>query len=254
MTAAGLAIAVPFAAVAVPVVAVGVPLKIVFARRAKNNFHTKMNDAIQQKEWKKVKQLIEKYKQGPYDQEYLRGITFPEKMKLRKTDLSEADLSYTSFQKTDLTKSDFRRTKLQGANFKDSRLKQCNFSSAKCVGASFANSDLRYADFYNADLRGTNFRNADLRSAMFWRDRTNLAGADLRGAKIDAKTLVDIYQNNPSVRLDWGQQVKIGLHQYKENVAKPEIKKYIEGKYKKITRRLGSQVYLSSPSAPRMDS
>ena len=111
---------------------------------------------------------------------------------LWKSDLSKANLSYTSFVRTNLQEANLNETNLEratlaGAFLEEATLKKANLSyanlrKADLSGANFSGADLSGANLFEANLSGTQFRGANLERANL--ARAILDGTDLTGANL----------------------------------------------------------------------
>ena len=93
--------------------------------------------------------------------------------RVRKVDLSKADLSGFNLREIDLGGTDLSEANLTGAY-----LKEVNLRGANLEKTNLEEADLRGANLEGINLRGANLKGANLR-------RANLEGADLREANLD---------------------------------------------------------------------
>jgi len=149
----------------------------------------------------------ESFNQKKWDDTALRKCEF-EASKFAACDLSNFDLSDTTF-----IDCSFKECNLSGVKLKNTVLRNCSFEQCKMLGLHFDHCntfifkvdfqncqlnmssffgvslgqtvwnscDLREADFGSAQMQETNLSNCDLEGAIF--EQTNLKSADLRMAK-----------------------------------------------------------------------
>jgi uncharacterized protein YjbI with pentapeptide repeats len=125
-----------------------------------------------------------------------------QKLDLRNTDISGADLTGANLQRADLRGASLQRAdltsinlyaanlegaKLRGSVFYEANLQQTNLSTANLCGANLnkanlSEANLRSANLSGASLRGTNLSNANLYKADL--HQASLKVANLSGAKL----------------------------------------------------------------------
>lgn len=103
---------------------------------------------------------------------------------LHEVELDFAECNGANLSDSDVTKSSFQETKLRGAcidraKFNGATLFKADLRGASLEGASFADAELIKADLRDTSLRGTDLSNAKP-GVLPWQ----LAGADLTGAKL----------------------------------------------------------------------
>jgi len=120
---------------------------------------------------------------------------------LEGADIKRAHLENTKLRFAHLEDADFSRAYLEGADLTGAHLKNARFCSARLENADFASAQLEGADFRRADLQSASFDGAFIlasltedkdaniiRGKLSERKKTNLQGADFRGACFDEKT------------------------------------------------------------------
>ncbi|HEY9036300.1 MAG TPA: pentapeptide repeat-containing protein [Pseudomonadales bacterium] len=123
-------------------------------------------------------------------------------------DLSNSNLSKSTFLHAKVEKSSFKDSILDDADFSNATFKECNFNSASMRGVNFYNSDMTDSSFIGstidnanmenavlagADLQGTVFINVNLKGAKLgqsrefgeWAKVTDLRGTDFSKSNLD---------------------------------------------------------------------
>lgn len=100
-----------------------------------------------------------------------------QKLDLRYTDISGADLYKANLQRADLRKADLCGADLREANLSEADLEDANLSGAMLGEANLQSSNLHTANLCGANLNRTLVSKANLRAA-------NLSGASLRAADL----------------------------------------------------------------------
>ncbi len=103
-------------------------------------------------------------------------------------DLEEANLQGARLTSLDFRNASFRSASLQGAHLSWAQVQEANLSKAQMQGAQFREAQMQGADLTDAKMQGAKFsraqmQGADLREAQM-DDRTDLRGANLRGAAL----------------------------------------------------------------------
>jgi uncharacterized protein YjbI with pentapeptide repeats len=104
--------------------------------------------------------------------EILKGCCL-DKLDLSDRNLSEIDLTGTSFVGANMNNIKLRKTILKGSKFNNANLQNSDLFCAQLHNANFSKSDLTGANLSNTDLTKANLSNA------------NLTGADLSEAKLE---------------------------------------------------------------------
>lgn len=119
-----------------------------------------------------------------------------ESANLAKADLAEADLAGVRLRKADMTHANLRAASLVGADLESADLISANLSVANLTNAKLLDADLRYtyartANFTDANLSGATMRGTNLALANL--TRSYLFGVDLVRAYLRWATLTDAY-------------------------------------------------------------
>lgn len=83
---------------------------------------------------------------------------------------------------------DLKKDALAGANLSNANLSYSSFGQLRMWSANLSGAVLRGAEFGSSDLWRADLRNTDLRNLSLGFDHADLDGANLRGAKTDAST------------------------------------------------------------------
>jgi len=167
---------------------------------------------------------------------------------LSEANLRFADLSYANLRNTDLSRADLRDSNLKGVTFRET----C-FCGAFLSGQNLHSCDLRYLDFKNADLTECNLIDANLNGsnltgAKLWESK--LSGWSIKGVACEYAYFdrecqkKEVYTPGEFERL-YSEKTKIVLH-YENGMSPfevntlPALIKLIEKKH------LGCQLHLKS--------
>lgn len=136
-------------------------------------------------------------KQLERDNVYCLGL---ERVSLRKTILSDRDLTGVDFTDADLRGADLShalldaaklsRAKLQGADLGYAKLLDADLASAELQGANLESATLQGATLQFTKLHGSNLTTAELQRVVFW--DSELLGADLTGAELQGAILLGV--------------------------------------------------------------
>jgi len=96
---------------------------------------------------------------------------------LTGADLSDANLSRSTFELADFVNTNLARTDLSGAVLREARISNTDLRKANLKNTNLDGADLRFSDLRDANLSGANLRNANIDGASF--DRANMAGATM---------------------------------------------------------------------------
>jgi len=118
--------------------------------------------------------------------------------------LRTANLQGAHLRRANLQGADLRRANLQGAYLGHANLQGAYLSDAKLQGAYLRYADLRGAVLWRAKLHQADLRYCDLRGT-----KTNLAEADLEGAKL---YVCDLSEANVEA-INWGPKYIVGDEQ-----------------------------------------
>lgn len=105
-----------------------------------------------------------------------------QKLDLRNTNISWADLSGAKLQRVDLRGAEICGADLRGANLSEADLDSAKLSGANLYEANLQSSNLRFANLASANLSKAKLTGANLRGANL--SNTTLAGANLCGANL----------------------------------------------------------------------
>jgi uncharacterized protein YjbI with pentapeptide repeats len=96
---------------------------------------------------------------------------------LTGADLSDANLSRSTFELADFVNTNLARTDLSGAILKEARISNTNLRKANLKNTNLDGADLRFSDLRDANLSGANLRNANMDGASW--DRASMAGTTM---------------------------------------------------------------------------
>ena len=117
------------------------------------------------------------------------GEVYRNGARLRRADLSGADLSGANLREADLSRAKLSGATLSGADLSGTHLNGADLSGADLSGANLNGADLSGANLREADLSGANLDQAKALNTNF--TRANLTGACIQDWNINQETIFE---------------------------------------------------------------
>jgi uncharacterized protein YjbI with pentapeptide repeats len=149
--------------------------------------------------------------QGTQGIEPLPGVALNNRI-LDFADLSNANLSLSTFASSDLIKANFTSANLSSSNFTSSDLTKADFTSANLTSAKLENAILAGANLVAAKLTNAKLHRASLANATF--ARAAVTGANFGGATSNGFTQGQLYSTASYIAKDlqrielWGNDLR----------------------------------------------